>query len=328
MRNPFTRELWRHLFVYCDHFVNIPKYLMLAMHAKHCRHSLLRQNESAAASVELEQVANYDQVMKNKLAVFYALGIKALYCVTDLTGVKAIDLAPGPGHFTLCMQKYLGLESITGIDLSLPMIETANRNAEKLGLSDVVRFKQGDVTDAKNENSQQYGLATMTFAAHHLLTHTMLIEAITEMERLVRDDGFIMIMDLARLPSKQITERFVALAGKDYLQKGLDFFYRDFYESMFAAWTVEEMRSAVEQGSHREWVQLSMHGLPTLQILFGLPKPRKKELLFERKGAPWRRIGDILPPDLRAEWYLTRTLMALGPRVSIRGVKDQPSQTS
>jgi SAM-dependent methyltransferase len=60
-----------------------------------------------------------------KLVLAYAAGIQVVYrAQTDNRG-PAIDLACGPGHYTLCLARYLGYDEVTGIDLSAEMVERA-----------------------------------------------------------------------------------------------------------------------------------------------------------------------------------------------------------
>lgn len=309
-----------------DAVLSLPCYLSLILNCRNTPHTLSRRPEDSAVSDGILQVANYDQVMSNKLAIFYALGLKALYRFGDFKGAKAIDLAPGPGHFSICMQKFLQLGSLVGVDLSEPMVATANNNAKIEGLNKAVQFTTGDITRLLNFENASFDLVTMTFAAHHLPNHNSLVDVISEMERLAGSNGTIMLMDVARLPSQEVTEKFVQLAGRDYRKHGLEFFYRDFHQSMYAAWTPSELEQAIMESSTRTWVQFTLQGLPTLQILFGLPHQRQPHRIFVRKGSPWHSIKHILGPQLLPEWYLTQILFTLGKRHIFRSNPRQDDE--
>jgi hypothetical protein len=116
-----------------------------------------------------------------------------------------------------------------------------------------------------------------------------------EMERVTRPDGLVMVMDLVRLASQSVTERYVRTLAHDYVARGLPSFYDDFRNSMYAAWTADELRQAVPKATERVWCHIVPRGLPTIQFLLGLPIGRKRP--FVRPG--WS-AGEN---PLVKEWY-------------------------
>jgi hypothetical protein len=136
---------------------------------------------------------------------------------------------------------------------------------------------------------------------------------LVEMDRVTRPDGLVMLMDLARLRTAPLTEKYVNLLGGDYIARGLPNFFKDFHDSMYAAWTYTELESAIPKNSRRVWCHLVSKALPTLQIIFGLPVGRTK--LFVRKGLPWEPQDCPVPKDLRTEWNFARlTLFSAAPK--------------
>src|SRR5450432_4173957 len=87
--------------------------------------------KSSEVTENLDDVLQYDQVMQTALAVAYAIGLTVVHRARPLTAggpTKALDLASGPGLYTLCLQTYLKYGKITGIDLSPNMIDIAEKN--------------------------------------------------------------------------------------------------------------------------------------------------------------------------------------------------------
>jgi SAM-dependent methyltransferase len=154
------------------------------------------------------------------------------------------------------------------------MIETATHNAKAAGAGDRVLFAVGDATHAADIADGSVDLCCCTDAAHHLPDLSVVTSALREMERVTRPDGLILVMDLVRLRTARVTERYVNLLAHDYVARGLPSFFNDFRNSMYAAWTGDELRRAVPAGTKRTWCHLVPRGLPTIQFLLGLPAGR------------------------------------------------------
>ncbi|QDV43266.1 putative methyltransferase YcgJ [Stieleria neptunia] len=231
-----------------------------------------------------ESVANYDQVMETKLAISYAIATEAIYRTRKSPTSRALDVACGPGHLTLNMARDLEIGEMIGIDLSQTMVYTASKNAREQR-ADAVQFQEGDATKLDFDD-QAFDLCTMMDAAHHLPTPETLTKALTEMDRVTKPDGHIVLMDLVRLRTDDVTRKYVQLVGQEYEDLGLADFFNQFRDSMYAAWTPTELMSAIPLKTQRKWISLVPRGLPYAQFLFGIPAGQSS--LFERKGAPWQ----------------------------------------
>src|SRR5207302_522595 len=153
-------------------------------------------------------------------------------------------------------------------------------------------------------------------AAHHLPDLATVASVLKEMVRVTRPSGLIVLMDLVRLRTKSLTERYVNTLGKDYIERGLPDFLADFRNSMYAAWTAAELRSAIPTTTGRTWYHLVPSGLPTLQIIVGLPEGRRK--LFLRRGASWTNASHPVPKEMRAEYTLLKqSLFWFGSRMNV-----------
>lgn len=291
----------------------IHKYLPLIIGQNIGRQKLERVPEPSAITNDTNHVLQYDQVMTTKLAIAYMIGIEQIYrCRPEPFGGTAIDLACGPGHMSLCMAKHLKLDQLIGVDLSKPMVEIANKNAVESGI-EAATFRVGDVTDLKEIPDQSCDLSTFCDAAHHMPDLQTVGRVIREMDRITKPDGLIFIMDLARLRTDQITEQYVRLVGDDYIVRGLKCFYNDFRNSMFAAWTMDELRTAVPLGTARSWYHLSPLALPSLQFIIGVGVG--SESLPQRLGLPWDLQSMPLCEGLKHECQMVR--------LTLRGVRHQ-----
>jgi ubiquinone/menaquinone biosynthesis C-methylase UbiE len=277
------------------------------------RQRLNRVPEPTAKTESMANVMQYDRVMATKLVIAYALGLEIVYRArAEGTSGKGVDLACGPGHYTLCLTRYLGYEHMTGIDLSEPMIEAARRNAMALGLAERAEFRTGDITHLENIDSGSLDLASFTDAAHHMPDLQTVEHVLREMDRMTKPDGLVMVMDLVRLRTSELTEKYVHALGQDYVAQGLPDFFNDFRNSMYAAWTVREINQAIPRGTRRLWRHLVPGGLPTVQVILGLPAGQQN--VFLRKGLPWSEGEGPISADMRWEWKMLRRSLFLGGR--------------
>ena len=271
------------------------------------RQRLMRTPEPNSVTAETANVAQYNSVMTTGLAIPYAIGMETIHRArSSASGGSALDLACGPGHFSLQMAKHLQLDHIQGFDLSEPMIETARENAALQG-TDHASFDVLDITDLEDQESV-HDLTTFCNAAHHFRRISEVRAIIESMERLTNRDGIVFVMDLVRLRTRSITNRYIEIVGGDYHRRGLGDFYDDFRNSMFAAWTVNEFRHAIPANSQRQWVHLSPYGLPALQILLGLPKGTRR--VWSRSGVPWPIGANPVPVPMRSQWQAVRRTLA------------------
>lgn len=256
-------------------------------------------------------IAQYGQVLATKLAIAYAVGLEVAFRATGSLPVPvAVDLGCGPGQYTVQLARFLKCGKALGIDLSAGMVEAARRNAVEQGLENRVHFEVGDVTCLKGVGDAAADVSCFMDAAHHMPDIETVGRVLREMDRVTRPDGLVMVMDLVRLRTRELTERYVNTVGHDYVARGLDRFFEDFRNSMYAAWTAEELHEAIPRRSARWWCHIIPRGLPTIQLILGLPVGRKR--VFVRSGFPWTPQQNPVPQDMRMEWRLLRWSLKLG----------------
>ncbi len=267
---------------------------------------LMRVREPSSVTADYENVVQYDRVMSTKLAINYAIALEVIHRARTITSdaeSEAIDLACGPGHFTLCLKKYFGFDKITGVDLSPGMVGVAQKNATSQQLANCF-FEVGDITNLEKFSDDTFDLTSFTGAAHHMADLSVVGSTLRQMDRITKPDGLVLLMDLARLRTAKLTEFYVDFLGADYVKQGLPDFLTDFRNSMYAAWTTDELSSVVPKQSRRVWIHFYPRLLPSMQFILGLPVGRTN--LFCRRGLPWKVQESPIPSNMRAEWRLAR----------------------
>ncbi len=275
--------------------------------------TLQRQPEPQAVRDDPDALCQYDRAPASRLALTYACGLEVLHRArTYPRGGTALDLACGPGHFTLDLVRHLGCREVWGVDLSPGMIAAAHRNAAAQGLGDRVGFQVADVRYLDDLPQAGFDLCTFTNGAHHLPDLAALAGVLQRMDQLTGPDGLVMVLDLARLRTGPLSDRYADVVAGDYARRGLPRLREEFSDSLRAAWTPDEMRRAIPRQTRRVWYHLVPAGLPTLQVVLGLPRGRRRP--FVRGGAPWPRRAAPVPADMWLEWALLRWSLRLGRR--------------
>ena len=248
-----------------------------------------------------ENVDQFDEIINSNIAISFCGALELLFEIGALPRAgKILDLACGPGHFSLFLAKYGGAGKVIGVDLSEPMLEKARQNAEKMGLSHRVEFVLGDITNLSQFHDHEFDLITCTNSAHHLPTIEALQEMLQEMGRLMNEHGTAFVMDLTRLRTFDCVQKYVQLMGHEYLSHGLEKLYEDFRNSMYAAWTPAELRSAVPLTPTHQWRHFAMVPLPVNQFLFATP--RSWQMNKSNKPFPWPDLRPPVREDLQVDY--------------------------
>src|SRR3989344_3751788 len=270
--------------------------------------TLKRIMEPSGITDDPSSVAEYDQVMDTNIVVNYATGLDLIYRIrNEVKTGNALDLCSGPGHFALCLKKHLNYKEVIGMDLSEPMVMVASTNVNKYKYNDQVKFKTGNVMNLSEYKDKNFDLVTFTNSAHHFEKIEDVKKVLEEADRVTKNDGLILLTDLGRLKNFEITEAFVRFAGREFMDRRMDHMYRDFYNSMFAAWLPTEMRQAVPTDSQRVWVHIVPKGLGCFQAIVGLPVGRVS--LYMRDSFDWANSGILKSNEAKSDlWVLQQAI--------------------
>jgi ubiquinone/menaquinone biosynthesis C-methylase UbiE len=107
------------------------------------------------------------------------------------SGADVLEVAPGPGYFTIEMARLARLH-VTGLDISHTFVEIASEHARQAGVS--VDFRQGDVS-AMPFAAGSFDLIVCQAAFKNFSRPG---KAIDEMYRVLRDGGTAVIQDMCK----------------------------------------------------------------------------------------------------------------------------------
>ena len=275
------------------------------------RRSLARTPEPEPITDQTENVKEYDNALTTNMVGNYTVTLDFIHrCLPNVDReLAALDLCSGPGHLALNMVKNFNIRQLRGIDLSSPMVALANNNSIKYGLVKKAQFQLGDVRkELKNAPSASYDLVTFNNSAHHLPSLDAVSEVLHEINRVAKPEGLIVVTDMARLKNTKMTDKFVEFVGSDYLRAGMPHMYEDFKNTMYAAWTPEELNSTVPPIGHHAWYHVVPKALPFFQVIIGVPMGQGE--LYLRPSRNWETADILARPEAKTDYHQLQNLFA------------------
>ena len=162
---------------------------------------------------------------------------------------QILDLGCGPGDVMIRLARTCPSLKITAVDGSPAMIQLAQTAIEESGLSMTITALQGYVPGLPLPVGHFDAVLSKDFL-HHLPDPMSLWH---EVRRLIKPGGFICVMDLRRPNSPQAAQKIVDVVTAEEAEV----LKIDFYNSLLAAFTPEEIREQLKAASLNLDVTLS-----------------------------------------------------------------------
>jgi len=122
------------------------------------------------------------------------------------SGSCVLEIAPGPGYFSIELAK-LGDFKITGLDISKSFVEIARQNATKAGVQ--IDFREGNASAMSFKNNS----FDFIFCQAAFKNFSAPVEAIREMQRVLKPGGRAIILDLRGDASQEAINQEVHQLG-------------------------------------------------------------------------------------------------------------------
>jgi ubiquinone/menaquinone biosynthesis C-methylase UbiE len=153
----------------------------------------------------------------------------------------ALDLGCGPSDITLRFAQAFPGWSVDGIDGAPAMLHYGQLAVAQAGLSERVTLTKVCLPDGEAPQAQ-YDLLFSNSLLHHLAEPMVLWQA---MQRWAKPNADIFVMDLLRPASPEVATQLVA----QYAANEPDILRRDFYQSLCAAYQLDEVAAQLKQAS-------------------------------------------------------------------------------
>jgi demethylmenaquinone methyltransferase / 2-methoxy-6-polyprenyl-1,4-benzoquinol methylase len=139
---------------------------------------------------------------------FFSLGIdiiwrkKAVKMLKKRSPKIILDIATGTGDFAVSLSK-LNPESITGVDISVGMMDVGKVKVKKKHLDKLIKFEYGDSENLPFEDNH-FDALTVGFGVRN---YENLEKGLTDMLRVTKEGGTILILEFSKpkkFPTKQL----------------------------------------------------------------------------------------------------------------------------
>jgi 2-polyprenyl-3-methyl-5-hydroxy-6-metoxy-1,4-benzoquinol methylase len=152
----------------------------------------------------------------------------------DFSEGHVFDLGCGPGDIPIRFARLFPSCRITGVDASAPMVRLAEDTARKAGLSDRMTFRCERFQDLAGVSIADAAISNSLL--HHVPNP---LQFWHKLRLAVKPGSPVLVMDLLRPDSPEVAQAIVdryAFGAPDILR-------RDFYNSLLAAFTEDEIAS-------------------------------------------------------------------------------------
>ena len=152
---------------------------------------------------------------------------------------EIIDLGCGPGNITLRMSEAFPGCHITGVDGSEAMLEIARERAEKIPVVTLKpRFVKATLPSAELPSGRAAAVVSNSLL-HHLHSPSVLW---TTIKKITVANAAVFIVDLRRPETPELAMQLV----NTYAQGAPEILLQDFYNSLLAAFEVDEVRQQLD----------------------------------------------------------------------------------
>lgn len=154
------------------------------------------------------------------------------------SATKILDVGCGPSDVMIRLARRCPSLKITGVDGSPAMVQLAAEAIDNSGLSRTIEIVQGYVPGLTFVAGHFDAILSKDFL-HHLPDPMALWR---DVRRLIKPAGFICVMDLRRPESTAVARQIV----QDVAGSESEILKTDFYNSLLAAFTPEEVRDQLK----------------------------------------------------------------------------------
>lgn len=174
---------------------------------------------------------------------------------------NVLDIGCGPADVPIRLAKAKSTIRVTAVDASDAMVSLARKAVSEAGLTESIEVIRGRVPGLTLTNLD-YDAIISKDLLHHLPDPIIFWQ---EVKSLTRAETVIYVMDLFRPPTKEAARDIVESVSADEAP----ILKQDFYNSLLAAFTADEIRDQLHEGglslevaevSERHWLAKGMIG--------------------------------------------------------------------
>lgn len=166
----------------------------------------------------------------------------AQICEVIRPGDTVVDLACGPATQLAMVARLNPKTHFIGVDLSPEMLKKAKAYIAEQKLSNV-EFREGSITDLSFFEDNSIDAVFSTVALHHLPDVSALERTFSEINRILKQDAGIYLVDFGHLKSEKSIETF----AYQYADRQAELFTLDYLYSLRAAFSLKDFKVLSEK---------------------------------------------------------------------------------
>lgn len=159
-------------------------------------------------------------------------------CFSDIFDGHVLDLGCGPGDIPIRLARAVPGCRITGVDASAPMVRLAEEAVQQAGLSGRITFRCERFQDHASANLADAAISNSLL--HHVPNP---LQFWYKLRLAVKPGSPVLVMDLLRPESPEEAQAIV----DRYASGAPDILRRDFYNSLLAAFTEDEVAAQLAE---------------------------------------------------------------------------------
>ena len=197
-----------------------------------------RVNEPDLVMDDPEKVAAYTRAGREDgvMAPVYLFHC-AQICGIIHSGDTVVDLGCGPATQLAMVARLNPKINFIGVDLSTTMLEKAQNYITEQGLKNV-EFRKGNITDLSFFGNQSIDAVISTVALHHLPNIVALEKTFSEIDRILKKNGGLYLVDFGHLKSEKSITDF----AYQYSDSQPELFTLDYLYSLRAAFLLDDFK--------------------------------------------------------------------------------------
>ncbi|MGL5260853.1 MAG: bifunctional demethylmenaquinone methyltransferase/2-methoxy-6-polyprenyl-1,4-benzoquinol methylase UbiE [Bacteroides sp.] len=176
---------------------------------KYAQESVKPYSQKSSKGEQVEQMFDNIAPAYDKLNHILSFSIDKLWRNKAINWLKKfqpqtiMDVATGTGDFAMLAYKKIRPAQLVGIDISEGMMQVGRSKVEKAGLSSHIRFEKEDCLNLTYEDNKFDAIT----AAFGIRNFESLEQGLSEMYRVLKSDGHLVILELTspdKAPIKQL----------------------------------------------------------------------------------------------------------------------------
>ncbi len=217
----------------------------------------------------------------------------AQICEVICPGDTVVDLACGPATQLAMVARLNPKTHFIGVDLSPEMLKKAKAYIAEQKLSNI-EFREGSITDLSFFEDDSIDAVISTVALHHLPDVSALERTFSEINRILKQDAGIYLVDFGHLKSEKSIKTF----AYQYADRQAELFTLDYLYSLRAAFSLKDFKVLSEKYLIKTAKLYSTFLMPYMMVIKSPPRRNPDQAIIEslnfiRKGLPSYHQKDL-----------------------------------